>query len=884
MSQKSFYTLFLARFLYLFLFFVIPTLVGAAEWKVQKAELPTAVARPYFGVFGGKEMYLLGGSNFSKSPNDGGVKEYLRDVVRLTLHDGEIQVETVGEMPVAMAEGCGIVVPAGTSALPPFSRTGLLCVGGLNAEGEHAEVFFFSVGEGGKLHFDALPPLPEPAKMLGGGLIGNTVYVQVKNRLYAMNLNQLPLQWKERAPLPAAPREQAVVAVQGGEQKVTGLYVFGGFRTDSVTQECLTDAWFYNPLEDTWRELPPVQDAEEKKPIAMIGAVAVPCGCQSILLVNGYNYEDWNASRREIARLKEAQDTEGLAAYMRGLYNRTPEDFNWNRRVLAYETVPNAYAHLPDACVTPTCGSAVGFLGTTLVIAGGEDKGAHRTREIQTSDFAPKRTFGWLNWTVLLVYLGMLIPFGFYFKTRANASSEDYFRGGGRIPWWVNGLSIYATMLSSITFIAFPTIVYMGDWRYFPNSFSLLIITYLVIVFYIPRFCKLNFTSAYEYLEVRFNLFTRIFASGAFIIFMIARSAVVIYIPALVLNTVAGLDIYLSILLIGGISLLYTTMGGMEAVAWADFLQSVILVGSALFIMIFLALGSGGFMQASQIAYDAGKFRLFDFGWDWSQPVLWVTLGGSIQFLSSYTSDQTVIQRYITMTNTKDTIRSMWLNGILGVAGLVIFYFIGTFLFTFYHTNPAKFDVTLYQNDAVLPTLMVTQMVPGVVGLMVAAVFAATISTISGNFNSSAAAFVTDFFCRFSRYTKEDQATLRMSLYATAGTGILAILSSLFLASMPDIKSLFDIFITVIGILTGGLCGLFFVGFFMKNVGATGAIAGLFASYVVSVLLVFDGILGFQIAHKPHSLLYSLISLVVCVLVSAFVSIFCVHKNCKKSS
>jgi len=579
---------------------------------------------------------------------------------------------------------------------------------------------------------------------------------------------------------PGPGRTHAAVAVQGGEQKITGTYVFGGVGTDGKP---LLDAWVYEPNTDSWRALPPLPHPVDE---------AVPTGCQTIQLKNSASPE-------------------------------TP--------VLAYHTVPNAYCELPaEPPVHPT--------------------------------------FGWVNWTVLLVYLGTLIPFGFYFKKRANASSEDYFRGGGRIPWWVNGFSIYATMLSSITFIAAPTMVYLGDWRYFPNSVSLLLVTWIAVTFFVPRFCGLNLTCAYEYLENRFNLFVRLFASSAFIIFMIARSAVVMYIPALVLNTVAGLDIYLSICLIGGITLIYSTMGGMEAVAWADFLQAVILIGSALTVLVFLAVGSGGFCAATQIAYDAGKMRLWDFGWDWSQPVFWVTVLGCIQHLSSYTSDQTVIQRYITMKKASDTVRSMWLSGVMGVLGLVIFYFIGTFLFSFYHVNPQAFDPNLYQNDAVFPTFMVREMPVGVVGLMVAAVFAATISTISGNFNSSAAAFVSDFFCRFSRYTKETPAALIASLWGTVVTGILAIGFSLFLATMPDIKSLFDTFLTTIGILTGGLCGLFIIGFFMPRVGVTGAVCGLVASYLVNGALIFDRFIGLNLAHKPHALLYSVISLGVCVAVA----------------
>ncbi|MDO4585082.1 MAG: sodium/solute symporter [Planctomycetia bacterium] len=850
--------------------------LNAAEWSVEAQRLPEKVARPFFGVWKGgayaeETLYLLGGSFFDRSPNDGGQKQYSRQIVALHYDSaGSLVVETLGEMPWERAEGLGVVLPPGIAEKAIFRQGGMVCLGGADAEKVCADVFFFTISADRKKTLEKLPDLPQPGKMLAGGLIHKTLYVLLGNRLWGMDFSQKTLEWKEKATLPAPPREQAVSVVQNGNQKKLGLFVLGGYRTDSPLREALVDAWFYDPVENRWSELSSVRESTTKTEVSLIGAVGVPAGCQSLLMVGGYSLTRWNEEMRFLA----TATPEERAVFQRQRFAAEARTFGWNERILGFHTVPNAFAFLPEPVPLATCGSAVGFLGKKLVVAGGEDKPASRVDWIQVGDFATQRTFGWENWLVLLLYFGSMFPMGYYFMRRSRGNAEDYFRGGGRIPWWVNGFSIYATMLSSITFIAIPTMVYLGDWRYYPNAAMIFVATVVVIFFYVPRFRKLNLTCAYEYLEQRFNLFTRLFASGAFILFMIARSAVVMYIPSLALYAVAGMDLYLSIFLVGGFTLIYSTMGGMEAVAWSDFLQAVILVGGAIFVAIFLILNSGGFLPMATLAWESGKFRLWDFSWDPSQPVLWVAvLGGFAQHLTSYTSDQTVIQRYVTQKNATDTNRSIWLNGILSVVGVAVFYLIGTGLFTFYHTHPETFDPMLYANDALFPTYMVTQLPAGLCGLLVAAIFAATVSTISSNFNSSAAAFVSDFFCRFTSYSPESRVTFHVSLLATAVTGILAIAFTLILATLPDMKSLFDIFLTTIGVLTGGLCGLFFLGFFCPRVGTCGAVMGLFLSYAVNFVLIFDTALGLVIPLKPHPLLYAAISLGTCILVGMFVSL-----------
>lgn len=271
-----------------------------------------------------------------------------------------------------------------------------------------------------------------------------------------------------------------------------------------------------------------------------------------------------------------------------------------------------------------------------------------------------------LNLAVIAVYLLAMAGMGFWFMRRNN-SSDTYFRAGGRLPWWAVSLSIYATMFSSITFISVPAMSFSGDMRYFVISFGIILLAPVVVKWYLPYFRKLNLTSAYEYLEQRFNLPCRLFASAAFSLFMIARTGIVAYLPSLAVSAVTGIDINVAIIAVTVITVLYCVVGGVEAVIWSDFVQSLILIGSTILIFALLVFGTdGGVAGFVKMGMDADKFRVFDFAFDWSKPCFWVMLvAGIVANLASYTSDQCVVQRYMTTPDIKGAGRSILFNGVL---------------------------------------------------------------------------------------------------------------------------------------------------------------------------------------------------------------------------
>ena len=481
----------------------------------------------------------------------------------------------------------------------------------------------------------------------------------------------------------------------------------------------------------------------------------------------------------------------------------------------------------------------------------------------------PRNMKGWhpVNYAVVVLYLAGMVAMGFWFMRR-NKSSNTYFKGGGRIPWWVVSLSIYATMFSSITFISIPALVYLTDCRYFIISFGVLLLAPIVTRFYLPFFRKLNLTSAYEYLEVRFNLACRLFASAAFILFMIARTAIVTYLPAIALSAVVDVDVNVSIVIVTAVTILYCAVGGVEAVIWSDFVQSVILIGGTVAIYAYLTLGTdGGFGGFLELGRAAGKFRVFDFALDWSKPVFWVVfVGGVVANLASYTSDQCVVQRYMTTEDEKGAAKSILFNGVLSFLNCFVFFTLGVALWTFFRSHPELLDVTMPKNDSVFPLFIGKVLPAGFSGIILAAVAAATMSTLSANLNAASSAFTTDFYKRLAGNVS-DAALLRCGKICTVAVGLLGGGFALVLAN-TEITSIYDQFQRFLGILTGGLGCLFFMGIFMKRVTPLGATAGLVANY-----LVCFGLDQLSFPHKPHLLLYGALGMVACLVVAWLTSL-----------
>ena len=785
------------------------------------------------------ELSTYGGCNFPDVPcADGGQKVYY-----------------------PQAYGASVQVPGGAVYL-----------GGMNATTSLSECVFLSAADGKSTPIASLPkPLDNFAATYHGGMLwvaGGQSNGVPNRKVYSLPYPSNATAWSLAAILPDECRLQPCVVAQN---TATGyaLFVFGGYQPKGDSQEALvhTDG-VYMPIATLkkggatpaqWKRTAPATinnnvnhpETIHHSSLALVGSTCATSGYSHVLFFGGVDHDIF------LSAISGQQDS----LYLR----HQPEWYRFRKDVLTYHTITDSWGILPGdsllaragACLTPEVG------GKGWSYSGGELMPGVRTTDVSHIEVTNDKSFGWLNWTILIFYLVAMLLMGFYFM-RKEKGADDFFKGGGRIPWWAAGISIYATMLSAITYMTIPAKAYTTNWTYYPMLWMILLISFPVIKYYLPYFRKLNVTSAYEILEQRFNLFTRLLASTLFCIFMIVRMAIVLYLPSLALTAVTGIDIYLCIVLMGLVTIIYCTMGGVEAVIWGDVIQGIILVGGAIMAAVYLMVNTeGGMAGFTELAVQNEKFRLFDCAFDLTSATVWVIiLGGLANNLISYTSDQTVIQRYMTTKDEKGAARGILMNGLMSVFISVSFYFIGTGLYTFYKTHPAELDYTMAKSDAIFPFFMTSQMPAGLAGLLIAAIFAATMSTISSNINSISTAFSVDFYKRF-RSSASDKSMLSVARWSCMIAGLTGMALALLMATW-EILSLLDYFNTILGLLSSGLGGLFFMGIFCRRIGGRAAMAGFVAG---------EAVVFWMYAYTPVSfLLFGFIGMAVSVAVALLLS------------
>ena len=466
-------------------------------------------------------------------------------------------------------------------------------------------------------------------------------------------------------------------------------------------------------------------------------------------------------------------------------------------------------------------------------------------------------SFGTVNYIVLVGYLAGTLAAGFYFS-RQQKSTDDYFRGGQNIPWWAAGCSIFATMLSSLTYTGIPSKAYAQDWVYAIGNFTIPLVAIAAAYVALPFFRRIDATSAYEYLERRFNVAVRIFGSCSFTLFHLFRMAVVMSLTGMALAVATPLTPTQAVLLMGGLSIIYSTLGGVTAVIWTDTIQTFVLAGGALCAFAVLVAGSTGGVQGFMTtAWDAKKFHLANFHWDLtnSQLAIWVVILGAVgQNISSYTADQAVVQRYTTTSNQHQAVWSIWTNALMTIPATILFFGLGTALFVYYHSHPEKLD-PISTNDQIFPLFIAREMPVGIAGLLVAGIFAAAQSTLSTSMNSTATTIVTDLL-RPLNWISSDKTYLRLAQWLTMLLGTCGTLLALWFID-PGIKSLFDSFIKVIGLFMGVLGGLFVLGIFSKRANSIGALAGAILGTLVMLVT--------WLATPVTGYLYTVIGISTCV-------------------
>ena len=454
---------------------------------------------------------------------------------------------------------------------------------------------------------------------------------------------------------------------------------------------------------------------------------------------------------------------------------------------------------------------------------------------------------------VLAIYLVGVVGFGCWFAWRSN-SSEQYMSAGRSIPGWAVGMSIFGSYISSISFMANPGKSYSGDWNPFVFALSMPLGIWISTKFFVPFYRHSGHVSAYEHFEARFGAWARTYSVVCFLLTQLARLGMILYMLALAFQPLVGLDVP-TIIIISGIAItLYPLFGGTEGVIWTGVVQSIVLVAgvAVCFVAVLLEI-NGGIGELFKVAIENNKFSLgaLDYsapdGVAWtawnatifhvSKSTFWVILVmGLVTHLQNFGVDQAYIQRYVTAKSDADAGRSVWLGGLCFIPLSAAFFFIGTGLFVLYGQRPGALPEGI-KAEAVLPYFIGAELPPGVMGLVLAAVFSAAMDS---NLNCCATLYLCDIHRRYIRPQASERESMMVLHISTLVCGALSVVTALVLTHVD--KRALDIWWALVGILSGGVLGLFLLGLVSRRANSLHAALGVAAGVLVIVWMTLSSV------------------------------------------
>ncbi|WP_091864988.1 sodium:solute symporter family transporter [Pricia antarctica] len=819
--------------------------VGIAQLPDLPAMANDSVSFGYAGMMGGTHngaILAVGGANFPTGlPWKGGKKVYSDAIYVLGDAQDAHWIESDQTLPSPLAYGASV-----------STSEGILIIGGENGTTTSHDVLLLKYNTASNsVDITDYPPLPEPLAYTAAVVEEDYVYIvggknanKSVNSFYRMRLDGSK-KWEKLADFPGAPRALHTVAVQETKDS-RKLFVIGGRnQTVGKKSETLTNYLSYDLRDGLWKDEGDISIDGRSR--VLMGASVESMGSMSIMVYGGSDellfnrLEDFALRLEELASPLEDRDpqsdTEKRDSLITQLTEKRDSLLNshpgFSKEILGYNSITKkwyVYETLTDNIPV----TALSFKkDDDFVIISGEVSPGIRTPEVREYAIADEtKPFGVVNYTVLALYLMISLLIGVYFA-RKQKSTEDYFVGGGRIPWWASGLSVFGTLLSAITFMAIPAKAFITDWSFFFLNITAILITPVIAFIFIPFFNKLKIRTAYEYLEDRFNYAARAFGSLSFILFQLGRIGIVLLLPSLAISIVTGIPVETSIMIMGLLCIFYTTFGGIEAVIWTDVLQVIVLLGGSILAVVWIMVHTEtSFGEMISYASERDKFNIANMEFDFTESTFWVVfIGGLASAMVTQGTDQTIVQRYLTSNNVRDSQKTLYTNAVLTLPATIIFFGIGTLLFIFYTEMPNALSPAISNNDSIFPWYIVHELPIGVSGLLVAGIFSAAMSSISSSLNSVSTAYCNDFHQHFRPKTK-DKKLLKIARVATILTGIAGILLALWMAN-SNIKSLWDQFYRYLGLFTGGLGGMFLLGMLTKQANSTGTLIGLVASAIL---------------------------------------------------
>lgn len=468
--------------------------------------------------------------------------------------------------------------------------------------------------------------------------------------------------------------------------------------------------------------------------------------------------------------------------------------------------------------------------------------------------------FGWIDFAVLIIYLLGVALFGLKVSGKQH-STKDYFLGGEGIPWWAVLFSVVATETSTLTFISIPAVAYAGNLTFLQITIGYVIGRIIVALYFLPKYFEGEMFTAYHFLENRFGRSMRVAASSTFMITRMLADGVRLFataIPLAIILRLGGaftgwgdLELYvLSIAVIASITLVYTFFGGIKAVVWMDVIQLAVYVGGAVLAMIVLWNKlPEGWSTVTAFAAEDQKFQVFRTGFDLSftdfiaQPytILTATIGGAVFSLASHGTDQLLVQRLMATGKCKDGQRALIWSGFVVMAQFALFLLIGILLYAFYEAA-LPVELGLSTNDEIFAKFIVEQLPVGISGLIVAALFAAAMSSLSSSLNSLASATNYDLYQPLFGKNTSDAQQLRTSRIITLIWGGILTASAFLFAVLQlqagERPTVVELGLGIASYTYGGLLGAFGLGILFEGPEKKDAMAGFFSGLIALLFMV----------------------------------------------
>ncbi|WP_414617461.1 sodium:solute symporter family transporter [Dyadobacter sp. 32] len=862
----------IASCLLLGIHFMLSSIVTAQEQKANKivwselAELPAhatgkhpGVAGAFTGVHNGV-LIIAGGANFPAGmPWEGGRKVYHNAIYVLQKNGDSAQwiSSKTKQLFQNIAYGASVSV-----------ADGVVCMGGDTPQGASKDVFLMQWNDSQKdVIFKKLPELPSGISNAGATSIGSVVYLsggesngKPSGKFLSMDLSSANPVWKSLPDVPVAMSHSVVVAQSNGKNPC--IYVIGG-RSSSPTgiSDLHRTVFCYNPQDNGWEKRSDISDGNTSTTLS--AGTGLSIGSSYIQLFGGDKGNVFHQIETFNARIAGATNDSGKQKLQTEKVALLSSNKGFSKEIYLYNTVTDTWAKtgtLPGPGQVTT--TAVKW-GSDIIIPSGEVTPGIRTPVITMGKIQNTSLFSWIDSAVLVVCF-LLMTAGRFLFTNKTSTTNDYFKGGERIPQWAAGISIFGAKLSAITFMGIPAKTYATDWTYFFLLMTIIMVMPVVAKYFIPFYRRLHVTSAYEYLGKRFNYGSRAMASALYVLLQLGRMGIVVLLPSIALTLVTGIDVNICIIVIGVISIFFTVKGGIEAVIWVEVIQVLILASGALFCLFYLPFQINDWKGGITALQDAEKLKVFDFRLDFSEPTFWVVIVGGLAIsLLTYGTDQTTVQRYLTTTDEKESIRSLKLGAWLTLPSTIVFFSIGTLLFLFFCEQPREVNMALENQDNIFPWYIVSQLPVGFSGLLIAGIFAAAMSSTEASMNSTATLLTTDFYQKLNPDVTPKQ-TLFFARAATLLLGIFVTCIALYMAHR-GVSSLWDKFNTILGLFTGCIGGAFILGIFTKKANGTGVMAGMAMSCITQVLI--------QQYTQLHLLMYAFSGLLSCIFFGYLISL-----------